>query len=178
MTTWTGEIHPAANLFPMIEDDDYRLLVDDIRANGLIEALWLTKDGALLDGRNRAKACTELNTELKFRVYDGDDPIGFVVSLNLKRRHLTAGQKAMLALEVLSAYEDEGLRKKAEGAKDAGRGRPKEKDEADLPHPFLLVVHDQHPLHLQPFSLALHPRKPKEPQEQAWLSGLPSDGVV
>lgn len=118
MTTWTGEIHPAANLFPMIEDDEYRLLLEDIQTNGLIEALWLTKDGALLDGRNRAKACTESNTELRFRVYDGDDPISFVVSLNLKRRHLTAGQKAMLALEVLSAYEEQGRQRKSDAGGD------------------------------------------------------------
>jgi 16S rRNA G966 N2-methylase RsmD len=133
---WIGEIHPAANLFPMISSDEFDDLVNDIKTNGLIEPLWLTVDGQLLDGRNRAAACRESGVEPRFRVYEGNDPISFVVSLNLKRRHLTAGQKAMLALEVLSAYEEQGRQLKAEGAKVAGRGRPLGKVGADLHQPI------------------------------------------
>ncbi|MBX5463690.1 MAG: hypothetical protein IRZ28_21715 [Steroidobacteraceae bacterium] len=39
------------------------------------------------------------------REYTGDDPLGFVVSMNLHRRHLTEGQKAALALELLPHLE-------------------------------------------------------------------------
>ena len=34
------------------------------------------------------------------RIYDGDDPISFVVSMNLKRRHLSENQRAMVAAEI------------------------------------------------------------------------------
>jgi 16S rRNA G966 N2-methylase RsmD len=133
--TWTGEIHEAANLFPMIDGDEFTALVQDIRENGLIEPVWLTPDGALLDGRNRAAACKETGVALRTRVYEGDDPIGFVVSLNVKRRHLSVGQQAMLALQVIDAYEAEGRERKAQAGSKAAPGKPStEKDGADLPH--------------------------------------------
>ncbi len=97
---WAGPIHPAAELFPLIEGDDFEELVADIAANGLLEPVWVTVDGDLLDGRNRVRACHRTGRQVTIRTYEGSDPVGFVVSLNLKRRHLTTGQKAMLALEV------------------------------------------------------------------------------
>jgi 16S rRNA G966 N2-methylase RsmD len=133
--TWTGEIHPAANLFPMISGDEFDDLTNDIKTNGLIEPLWLTVDGQLLDGRNRAAACRESGVEPRFRVYEGNDPISFVVSLNLKRRHLTAGQKAMLALEVLSAYEEQGRKIMAEAAPKAHESKKGNEGSADLHYP-------------------------------------------
>ena len=99
---WVGAIHPAAELFPLIQGDDFEELVADIAANGLLEPVWVTADGDLLDGRNRVRACHRTGTPVTTRTYEGSDPVGFVVSLNLKRRHLTTGQKAMLALEVES----------------------------------------------------------------------------
>ena len=44
--------------------------------------------------------------ELDFDMYSGDDPVGFVVSKNLARRHLDVNQRAMIASELanLPAY--------------------------------------------------------------------------
>ena len=70
----------------------------------------------LLDGRNRYRACEMAGVELRMRYYDGADPIAFSLSLNLKRRHLTAGQKAFTALEVEKLYA-------AEAKARAGRPR-------------------------------------------------------
>ena len=95
------EIHPAADLFPMLADDELRDLADDIRANGLHEPLWVWDDPqrgpVLLDGRNRLAACKLAGVNPTTRVYRGDDPVSFVISENLKRRHLTTGQKAAVA---------------------------------------------------------------------------------
>jgi hypothetical protein len=42
----------------------------------------------ILDGRNRYRACLEARVEPRFVEFDADDPIAFVVSVNIKRRHL------------------------------------------------------------------------------------------
>lgn len=91
------EVHDAANLFPLIQGADFEAFVQDIGANGQMEPAVLDEQGRLLDGRNRARACERLGITLKVRTYLGADPVGFVVSHNLHRRHLTDSQRAMIA---------------------------------------------------------------------------------
>jgi DNA modification methylase len=96
------EFHEVANIFPMMGDEEYNALVADIKAHGLLEPVW-TYQGKIIDGRNRYKACSDAGVEPQFRAWNGNGSlVEFVVSLNLKRRHLTSSQKAMVALEVES----------------------------------------------------------------------------
>lgn len=69
---------------------------DDIKANGQREDIT-TLDGMILDGRNRYRACELDSNEPKLIEYDGNDPLAFVLSKNLKRRHLSESQRAMIA---------------------------------------------------------------------------------
>jgi hypothetical protein len=62
-------------------------LVADIMRNGLVSPITKHED-AILDGRNRYRACEQARVTPRFIAYEGDDPLGFVISLNLKRRHL------------------------------------------------------------------------------------------
>lgn len=131
-------VHPAAELFPLLGDDELRELADDIRQHGLLEPVWLIRsdDGThLLDGRNRYRACEIAGVELRMRYYDGDDPIGFSLSMNLKRRHLTPGQRDFLALDVEKLYSDEA--RKSQGKRtdllpdfpaDPPEGSPRERE--------------------------------------------------
>ena len=93
------EFHPLAATFPLLGGPDFEALVDDIRTRGLLEPVTL-REGQILDGRNRYRACREAGVEPRFREYEGDDALGFVIALNLKRRHLNESQRAMAAARV------------------------------------------------------------------------------
>lgn len=92
----TYPIHSIANIFPEMGAAEFAALCADIKVNGLREAIWLYQ-GAVIDGRHRMRACAELGVNCYTKTYTGDDPVGFVVSLNLHRRHLDSSQRAMVA---------------------------------------------------------------------------------
>ena len=105
MTDWMAlEPHPVADLLPLMDEVSFKELKDDIALNGLREPVWLHPDGRILDGRNRHKACVALRLKPATKVYAGDLSteaiVAFVISLNLKRRHLDSGQRAFVALRV------------------------------------------------------------------------------
>ena len=50
------QFHEVASIFPMMNDAELQDLAADIRANGLIDAIW-TYRGQIIDGRNRYLAC-------------------------------------------------------------------------------------------------------------------------
>jgi len=93
-------IHPACEKWPWPSDAEFDKLVDDIRANGLINDIWITGDGAILDGKVREKACSVAGVEPRFQTYQGDDPIGFSISQNARRRHMGHNELAFLVEEL------------------------------------------------------------------------------
>ncbi|MBW8640400.1 hypothetical protein K1W69_24625 [Hoeflea sp. WL0058] len=112
--------HPIANLFPLIEGNAFDDLVADVGDNGLRE-LIVIHEGQILDGRNRYRAMVasgQMNSETGayssksvlnegFRWFgskpeDGDDPLKWVLSKNLHRRHLSQSQRAMVAAKLVN----------------------------------------------------------------------------
>ncbi len=91
--------HDLANLFPLLEGEAFWSLVEDIKANGVREPIVMF-EGKVLDGRNRYLAAREAGVSYPVTEYEGDDPLAFVVSLNLKRRHLNESQRAMAAARI------------------------------------------------------------------------------
>lgn len=116
-------IHPAADFFPLIDGKDLQSLADDIKANGQREPCVMLR-GKLLDGRNRWRACSLLGIEPAQREFgsrasDGADPIRFVLSVNLHRRHLDASQRAMVAAKARDLFEEEARERRRLGGKAA-----------------------------------------------------------
>lgn len=102
----TYQVHPVANIFPAMSASEFDALKADIEAYGLREPIW-TYGGQVIDGRHRMRACDELGVDVRANVYMGDDPVAFVISLNLHRRHLNESQRGMVAanLETLKHGE-------------------------------------------------------------------------
>jgi hypothetical protein len=71
-----------------------------IAEHGLCEPIVETPDELILDGRNRYRACLIAKVEPRYETYRGDDPLAFLVSLNLKRRHLDESRRAMVAANI------------------------------------------------------------------------------
>ena len=92
------KFHPLANLFPMLSDKELEELGADIRANGQVETVKLHR-GMVLDGRNRYTACGKQGLGVRTEVFQGSDreALSWVISKNLKRRHLTESQRAVVA---------------------------------------------------------------------------------
>lgn len=83
----------------MIEGDAFEQFRDDIRDKG-VQIPIVTLGEFVLDGRNRLQAALALGLDCPAVEYDGKDPLGFVISANSERRHLTASQRAMAAAKL------------------------------------------------------------------------------
>lgn len=100
--------HSISGIFPLLEGTEFDRFKTDIEENGLIEPIWLHPNGEIIDGRNRYRACLETGIEPRFRTWDGKGSlVGFVVSMNLHRRHLTSGQRAVCSLEAAEMLAEE-----------------------------------------------------------------------
>jgi ParB-like chromosome segregation protein Spo0J len=106
-------VHPTADLFPMMTDEELANLAADIKANGLIHAIVVDKDGVIIDGRNRDRACEIAGVEPEIVRFEGDDPRAYIIASNISRRHLTKGQQAMAVAMVYPVPEKGGKGKRS-----------------------------------------------------------------
>jgi ParB-like chromosome segregation protein Spo0J len=93
-------IHPACAAWPRPSLSEFKKLVADIKANGLINPVWRMPDGVIIDGKTRLAACGEAGVEPRFETYDGDDPVGFTISQNERRRHMIPAKLALIGEEL------------------------------------------------------------------------------
>lgn len=115
--------HEYANLFPMLSGNALDALREDIREHGVREPVVLL-DGAILDGRNRYQCATDLGLDVPTQEYKGDDPLSFVISHNLHRRHLTESQRASVAARVANMPRGGAVYRTANLRTDAEPGLP------------------------------------------------------
>jgi hypothetical protein len=101
--------HELAALFPPMPEDELIELALDIKRNGQLEPIEIL-DGKILDGVSRYKACRKAGVEPKTILWENSDGLEaayqHVVSRNIHRRHLTAGQKAFIGLDAWPALRE------------------------------------------------------------------------
>ena len=145
------KVHPAADVFPMLPEDELREIGEDIKQNGLKEPIVLYSKGSedymVLDGRNRldamelvglpvlenqsARNAPDGKTEdwgLKASMtkhYEGD-PYSYVISKNIRRRHLTKEQKGDLIVTVMASADSAKMARSVK-RDDAGNSRGRKK---------------------------------------------------
>jgi site-specific DNA-methyltransferase (adenine-specific) len=116
----TPEYHDACLVFPPLAQADFESLVRDVRCRGLQHPIVLL-EGRVLDGRNRLEACRAAGVEPRFIEWQGSgSPLAWAISTNIHRRHLTASQRAILAIDLLPLLEAEA---KERQRLSRGRGR-------------------------------------------------------
>lgn len=124
------ELHPACLLLPVMDDDDFQKLKEDISGFGLRHPITLYQD-KILDGRHRFRACVELGIEPVFQFWHGGSSVSeFVLAENLYRRQLTAGQKAMVAARSMEYHRQEARKRQHEAHLSRGIN---DKDTAMVP---------------------------------------------
>lgn len=104
----TGSLqpHPQACEVPAMSADEYAAVKADIAKRGLRVALEITSKGVVLDGHARLRAIRELGiNEVEVQVIAPEDELEHILRAALLRRHLTATQRAAVALRLLP-YEE------------------------------------------------------------------------
>jgi hypothetical protein len=95
----------------MLDEDDLYDLGIDIKQNGLQQPLVIAEiDGQvmLIDGRNRREACRALGIVPDYVLLDGQDPLAYIISANINRRHMTKGQQAMAVAKIYPESAGQG----------------------------------------------------------------------
>jgi hypothetical protein len=129
------KFHPLADKFDLIEGLEFDELVADIKANGLRERIVLFQ-GMILDGRNRYRACLAAGVTREF--YNGDNVIkdeaaarAFVISANVRRRHLSAEQKLKALVDLVASAPEKSDRQLAKEASTSHTTIAKARKEAE-----------------------------------------------
>jgi ParB-like chromosome segregation protein Spo0J len=117
----TLTFHPLAEMLPLIGDDELKELADDIKKHGMLEPIMMF-DGKVLDGRNRILALralgdTHLHRSLFRELKCDRDPRAYVISENIRRRHLSPEQRRDVIAALLKANPEKSDRAIAAVAK-------------------------------------------------------------
>ena len=97
--------HPLSAAFPSMPEQELQALALDIEKHGQREP-GVMFEGKVLDGWHRYLACQAANVEFISVPFLGTDPVAFVISRNLHRRHMTASQRAAAVVAATNWHPD------------------------------------------------------------------------
>lgn len=97
--------HPLAlQLVPgTMPEEEYEAFKADIKKRGQQQDIIMF-EGMVLDGWHRNRACRELGLTPKTKLYEGSDPSGLVIALNVLRRKLGSTQRALAGAQLNMSF--------------------------------------------------------------------------
>ncbi len=117
-------LHPLARSIPQIAVGEFMDLAADVRQHG-VRVPVVIYDGQVLDGRHRVAIAAALRLPVRTDNFTGDEMAArdYVVSLNVKRRHLTLPQRTLITQELfLPEAEAKAKDRQREAGEEHGRG--------------------------------------------------------
>jgi ParB-like chromosome segregation protein Spo0J len=118
----TIKVHPAAEAYRLMTDEELASLAADMAANGQRDPIVLGRVNGeasekLIDGRNRLRACELAGIEPQFetRQFESDDEVRAFVKSRGERRNISKGEQAMAVAWLYPEPE------RGRGKKDAAR---------------------------------------------------------
>jgi len=137
-------VHPAAELFPLVEGQEFDRLVDSIREHGVQTPVMFGHDAnekpVLLDGRNRLRAVDRLREQgitvpVPVRSFDytrdGITEVEWIEAQNIDRRHLNDEARVMLVAQLHELIEAEAAKAKKESQFDSSTAKAAAKKRHD-----------------------------------------------
>lgn len=99
--------HPIAQkLMPEgMDDQEFDAFCEDVESRGVLMPITLYEN-MVLDGWHRYRAAHRTGTSYKHTTYTGDDPAGYIASVNVLRRKLSSLQRTLVAARL---HKDHGM---------------------------------------------------------------------
>jgi tRNA G10 N-methylase Trm11 len=114
-------------LIPPLSEVDFKALKESIGSeHGLIVPVIVNKQGIVLDGHHRFRACKELGMVLRYETRDFKNPLvekQFVIEVNLNRRHLNEFQKSELGFTLEAIDVEMAKLRDLENRYDSSKGK-------------------------------------------------------
>jgi len=98
--------------------EEFHAFVEDIKSAQVVYEPLVLHEGRILEGRNRwraIQACRRSGVEprykfVRWRSVNGETPLDFVISMNVKRRMLNESQRAMVAARIANLRDGQTKR--------------------------------------------------------------------
>ena len=102
-------LHDLARIFPAQTPEEFAEMKASIAKIGQMQPITVWQ-GQIIDGSHRYQACLELGKPPVYQFLEDDiDPVAFVVSANINRRHLDVSQRAIIGYRLSSESGNDDL---------------------------------------------------------------------
>ena len=114
------------NLLPSLSETEFKSLKESIASKGLRVPIIVNRDGIVLDGHNRFRACKELRIQIQYHVKEFDDPLEekeFVIEVNVIRRHINDFQRGEIGYTLEGIEAEKAKRRQIQTRFNSATGK-------------------------------------------------------